>query len=372
MLKCIFPYCREQEREEDERQVTKIFKDLQNGGFRRKRNAADFDLSDSEDEEERRRAVKRRNEARLRKLLLEDTNISQIAANPKRTAFLDCLQDNDKDDSAMFLDQVEDDLFPSPGLDTPANENEKGNMVEEQPSLQRADANISQSNNDEFAAGPKLPRSRISGATRRKNPGLAEIREQLSFLIEEDDKPTLGLSESDDDDDDYENDKNDSNDDDSQKRKTIINKRRVRTTTVIDRISLKRTATLSSVTHSSTTKLAFHAPDTSGDPTGFNVPGLLRRATNNSQLSTDSSSVTSADTGVVVTGGKKGGASTAINYHQREREVQRGRVVEKEQEKRRSKLLKESQRRAAAAAAVVAGKEPGGGVVGLLAKGSFS
>lgn len=75
----IAAYYAEKERDDDQKNVNRLFKDLKSGGLRRKRGAGGvLDLSDSEDEEERRRAVRRRNEARLRKLLLEDQNISQI------------------------------------------------------------------------------------------------------------------------------------------------------------------------------------------------------------------------------------------------------------------------------------------------------
>ena len=50
---------------------------MTNGGLRRKR-AADFDLSDSDDEVEAKRRRKRNEFARMRKALLQDENIGKI------------------------------------------------------------------------------------------------------------------------------------------------------------------------------------------------------------------------------------------------------------------------------------------------------
>lgn len=50
---------------------------MTNGGLRRKR-AADFDLSDSDDEVEARKRRKRNEFARMKKALLQDENIGKI------------------------------------------------------------------------------------------------------------------------------------------------------------------------------------------------------------------------------------------------------------------------------------------------------
>ena len=50
--------------------MERLFKDITNGTLRRKRGA-DYDLSDSDDDGEARRAMKRREFARMRKALLE-------------------------------------------------------------------------------------------------------------------------------------------------------------------------------------------------------------------------------------------------------------------------------------------------------------
>ena len=68
---------RDKERVEDEKKIERLLKDVTNGGLRRKR-AADFDLSDSDDEVEAKRRRKRNEFARMRKALLEDENVGKI------------------------------------------------------------------------------------------------------------------------------------------------------------------------------------------------------------------------------------------------------------------------------------------------------
>ncbi|KAF8433626.1 hypothetical protein BGX38DRAFT_1289702 [Terfezia claveryi] len=371
----------EKEREEDARNVTKLFKDLQNGGLRRKRGAgADFDVSDSDDEEDRRRAVRRRNEARLRKMLLEDRKISKIAENPKRKAFLECLQDNEGDEQGMFLDVMEDEEELSQALDTPIGEKEvvaggEGRKLirREGGRLQREDSlGGAGSDNDAFSKGPRLPKSRVGG--KKRDVGLAEIRSQLSFLVDDDERLGGGLSDlSDDDNTDGHSDQDhemgesligapdpEGAADDSTEITTTTTSitaataRNFRRTnrTVIDRISLKRTATLENTAHNTNSKLAFHNPS-DADPAAFRVPGLLRRATTNSQLEADAGAG-----GVGVGGGagadlvKKRGAkgSSSISYHARERGELRekgrkaGGTAGREEERRRMEMLRRSRK----------------------------
>lgn len=73
--------CSDKEREDDEKRVEKLYKDIANGGLRRKRGAERGDLWDSDDEDEaaaRRRAAKQREFARMRKALLADEKIGKI------------------------------------------------------------------------------------------------------------------------------------------------------------------------------------------------------------------------------------------------------------------------------------------------------
>ena len=73
-----------------------MYKDITTGGVRRKRGA-DYDLSDSDDDGEARRRMKRREFAKMRKSLMEDDNVGKIVANPKSAAFLKSLEDREDD-----------------------------------------------------------------------------------------------------------------------------------------------------------------------------------------------------------------------------------------------------------------------------------
>lgn len=69
---------REKEKIEDEKRIDKLYKDITNGAFRRKRGG-DFDsLDDSDDEAAERRRRKQHEFARMRKALLEDEKIGKI------------------------------------------------------------------------------------------------------------------------------------------------------------------------------------------------------------------------------------------------------------------------------------------------------
>ncbi len=68
---------RDEERARDEKNIERLYKDIANGGLRRKR-LAEFDLSDSDDDIEERRRRKQREFAKMRRHLLEDENIGKI------------------------------------------------------------------------------------------------------------------------------------------------------------------------------------------------------------------------------------------------------------------------------------------------------
>ncbi|KAF8536472.1 MRC1-like domain-containing protein [Trichophaea hybrida] len=274
----------EREKLQDEKDVNRLFRNIQNGMLRKKRGA-DFDLDDDSDDEymaqERRRRAKRRQMAQIRKALLQNENLGKIAEDPKKAAFFRVLEDNASDEEGDFLDTTEDDLFINTGdsqsqipLDFQSEEPSAGqgcDSVDAPPQPQ-----------------PRDPRRPV----RSKKPALADIRETLSFLgVEE--NTLIDLSDS---------------EDDSQRRRT--------TTAVIDR-TLSRGSSSISVS----TKLAFQTMESVGSgPAGFRVPSLLRRATGSS-ISGDSQSSGSATTERSLgdsQGLKKGGTkSCSINFHAR-------------------------------------------------------
>jgi mediator of replication checkpoint protein 1 len=322
--------------------VEKLYRDITSGNLRRKRGA-DYDLSDSDDGGEARRRMKRRQEAKLRKALLEDERLGKIAENPKKMAFLRAIEDRGEDDEMDFLDDLED---PDETMSS-----------QSQPQADISQKEVHQVDNSQpdVAMGPpkrKLPHDpeiekRLPPHLRRTKPAkrpsnLSEIRESLSNLIEE---PNAILMSHESSGSDSEPENDDSGIDAKQQHKEKENRdpfasRRKKDIAVVDRISLKRAS--SSNTVSTTTRLAFTAP--SSTP-GFKVPALLRRTTTNSSIS--SSSSTSGVSGTERAAGgfgdeakfaKKAGKNSGVNYFARENE--RKMKVEEVEKRRKEKRWK--------------------------------
>jgi mediator of replication checkpoint protein 1 len=294
-------------------------------------------LSDEEDEAARRREAKRREFARMRRELLKDEAVGKIAEDKKKEAFLKSIEDREAADG-------EDDL----DLDT--TETPEGDSQSQQPAqYDSADPAITEphalSTNSNKRKRPLEPSAadvfnRLPPALRRTNikvvpvnrkpSTIAEIRESVSFLIEEPDSqsatPQYGSSDDEDADpeayvnldrhlqavDGNEEDDEDLGDfivDDSQDSdvfkkpqlpppRALFVERRTKAN-VVDRRSLLRQASSSS-SSSVTSKMAFFTSKAgSSDSLAFKGPSLLRRATSNSSLGSVNSANVSA-TGVSV------------------------------------------------------------------------
>ncbi|PUU83182.1 MRC1-like domain-domain-containing protein [Tuber borchii] len=341
----------EQDKAQDEKDVSKLFRDLQTGLFRKKRGA-DFGLGDSDDDDgEARRRAKRRQMAKIRKALMADGNIEKLATNPKKLAFLNAIEDRDRDDEMDFLDKGEEDLFIDLGLleDSQSQNPSQSHDSREASTVAGAGASRGGTPGSQHSVGesneiPIITNTRRT--TRPKKPSLADVRETLSFLIEENDSEMIELSDS-----------------DGEPAEAFMHKRRrTATTVVIDRVAASR----SNSAMSESAKLAFQ----SATETQFRVPSLLRRATTNmssstsgdSQGSSGASSTTSGSGGKPMesstTGGiKRGGkASSSINFHQREQV--RAKVENERELKRKQERKRQGQERQ--------------GVLGMLTKGSFT
>lgn len=331
------PVYSDRDRANDEKQIEKLYNDITKGMLRRKRGA-DYDLSDSDDNGEARRRMKRKEFAKMRKALLADERIGKIAENPKRQAFLRAIEDRGSEDEIDFLnDFAEQDETTDPQSQSQAEGSEQ-RVADSQPT---------------FMGPPKGKRSddatetenRLPPHLRRIRPfqkpsNLSEIRESLSSLIEEPNAMvTLAGSGS---------DTEDELEIQGERREERENKDpfalRRSNIPIIDRISLKRA---SSSNLSAGTRLAFAAH--SSTP-GFKVPPLLRRATTNNSLASTSSSGKSGVSGGVsamerTAGGgasegiKRGGGKTSgVNYFARENE--RRAVVMKTEKRREQKRFK--------------------------------
>lgn len=366
-LKCLIADSRfrDKERAEDEKGIDKLYKDITNGVLRRKRGA-DYELSDSDDDAAERRRRKQREFARMRKALLEDEKLGKIAENPKKMAFLRAIEDRDSDVEADIFsepeespDSIPDSQEPTTDATVKATATAKVEMVN--PLKRKA-----QSSNDENRPPAHLRRTAPTGNAPIRRPAtLAEIRDSVSFLLEDPHTiPDSQLSGASDDD--------DSGDEHSAGawRPPPLRKE---SSSVIDRLSLlSRSSTdLSNPpTAAAAAKQAFHA-----STGGFKVPALVRRttahlaSTTTSSAGTTTTTTTSASTLSVVArsaaapadGGRgvRMGGSKKSNIHYQAREVERRRVLERAEEKR-----KEGVRRK------VAGARAGGGLRGVLGRAS--
>ena len=266
----------------------------------------------------------------MRKALLENENVGKIAEDPKKLAFLRAIEDREDDEDVDFLEQAEEssqvilesqeniDPQPQNVLPEPAHLKRKGPLQESVP--------------DGANRLPPPQARRVQ--TMRKPSTLAEIRESVSFLIEEPQGVTeLPHSDSSDEEGEGHNENN------QQPGHELFANRR-RTAPIIDRLSLKRAEWAAST--SATTRLAFHDPNTVAG-TGFKVPSLLRRAT--TQV-TETHGITTAGTERAAGGGEKGDfvrrggtKRSSINYYAREMERNKGmKEVERRREEERIRV----------------------------------
>ncbi|KAI9694514.1 MAG: hypothetical protein M1822_000130 [Bathelium mastoideum] len=324
----------DKERQRDEKNVEKLYRDIANGGLRKKR-AADFELSDSDDDVEARRRRKQREFARQRKALLQDDeNLGKIAENPKKAAFFRAIEDHDSED--------ETGLFDGPDEDTSVPNSQLSKTHSASPSLEaQVIASIDttlkrkRSNDENYVRPPAQLRRTDKG---KKPSNLIEVRETLSFLIDDQRSiPETALSESEPEQDVSDEDQipptaENMADSTEPTRSTVnlakpapLESRRSSANPIIDRLSLKRSSSSTLSDSENAASLAFHAPAKTNAP-GFKVPSLLRRATTSaSRISANSDSANrrasiaaeEAAPGGVRRGGSK---KSSINYAAREAE----------------------------------------------------
>ncbi|KAJ9658610.1 hypothetical protein H2198_003628 [Neophaeococcomyces mojaviensis] len=342
----------DRERESDEAAVSKLLKDITTGALRRKRGAGDdLDLSDEEDAAAQRRKAKQREFEKMRRALLKDEAIGKIAEDKKKEAFLKSIEDRD--------DAVEsDDDFDQPESDPNGDSQSQSQsqlatdeataVGDIQATIQSRSAPLQPTKISQLN---KLSSHRPKAASSRKPATLAEIRESVSYLIEEPDSQAgvidLGLSDSEDEPEAYVNldrhlqqaeaDENAEEDDaedlgdfvvddqseDSHSQETTFKKpelpssrerdrapfseRRTKALNIVDRLSLLRQASSSTGGSNPTSKMAFFT-STAGSGGLNSGPSLLRRATTNSSLGSMSGRETVSATGVVTSKTERGSA----------------------------------------------------------------
>ena len=354
MILRLLTCCSDRERAKDEKDIEKLYKDITSGMMRRKRGA-DYDLSDSDDGGEARRRMKRKEFAKMRKALLADERIGKIASNPKREAFLRAIDDRGSDDDMDFLE------------DHPEQEES------ESQSQSQADSQIIPSSQPGDMGPPKRKRAdesqedeRLPPHLRRTKPAkrpsnLSEIRESLSSLIEEQNSFSVPVDHGSDSEGDLEVEMEDEDDLAPQQEKNKENRdpfalRRTKAS-IIDRISLKRE---SSSNVSTSARMAFAA---ASNAPGFKVPALLRKATTNSSVTSNTSNGASTSVTERMAGGsgsdgikRGGGKNSGVNYFARETE--RRAALAKNEARREKKRFKGAEGRRKA-------------VGGLLSSGKF-
>lgn len=295
-----------------------------------------FDLDSDEDEQiAERRRMKQREEARKRRLLLQDESIGKLGNNEKKEAFLRAIEDRDEDDEIDLLDGKDDNEDGAvPDSQQPGSQQDSQHDGT-QP-LAQVSGNASKRKIDDSQEGA---RKRTPASNRRnfydqfrKPTSLAEVRESVSFLIEEPNslEADIVLSES-------EAEYSDTEDGAGQPRAPFSERRTPAKPDIIDRLTLKRGSTSELSEASATGNMAFA---TAARPfNAFKTPSLLRRATTNMSATSASAAASHSmppppalnreGSSDIRRGGSK---KSSINYAAREAE--RKAIVEKASRKR--------------------------------------
>ncbi|KAK5114586.1 hypothetical protein LTR85_010163 [Meristemomyces frigidus] len=303
----------------DEAATSKLFKDITTGGLRRKQAANAFDLEEDEDElAMRRRQMRQREEARKRKLLLQDDNIAGLAQGRQskgKDAFLKAIADDDDerdyddDDGLDTADGVEEDTQTTSqeGGQASQLQQEQTNAVPGPLREVSGNKRPRPAEGEERAAErPPAKQRRTLASAFRKPVSILEVRDSVSFLLEE---PDSGLAAStmelDSDEDGRENGSEQEQSDDEDlleeelersrhndggfapnavhfdaramppPRLPASQRRTLPKTAVVDRLRLKRGSSTSESAPGQRTAWAAAATG------GFKAPSLLRRATTN-------------------------------------------------------------------------------------------
>jgi len=342
-------------------------RDITTGALRRRRGGADddLDLDDSDDERLARRREKQREFAKMRRALLADDKIGELAENPKKAAFFKAIEDRDAEDD-IELDFLEETDGGSQGESQDVASQGPADSAQDSKKRKRP---LEPTAEDATNRPPPNLRRTPASAMSKKPATLAEIRETLSFLTETPEYDSFHEDASvEDDEAEAEGDSNISgaeeaysDDGASQSRDGFAvptNPRRTRGP-VVDRLALLRQASSNSASTSSGSangKMAFHSGGNSDGPIGFRPPPLLRRVAEGSTSSKSSTSSANRVTKPGASGPKRGGAVnsyTAAREHERE------------------KQLRKKQRGGGASIAKLLNKHAGGGLGALAGKGQW-
>jgi mediator of replication checkpoint protein 1 len=325
-------------KKEDEKNINELYKNVMNGGLRRRAGGRDgFDMSDSEDEEDMRLRKRRVEFQKMNKALLADERIGNIAKDQKKQAFFHTLADFADEGEYEFLNPT--DL----GVGEAESQSQEGikelettEEVTTVPDSQTADAasvptslnplkRKSPDSQKENRPPPHLRRTAAAAdaadnSFSRKPITMADVQHSVSELLEDSRimVPNSQYSDSE-------------SDNDSPAPTTISRK------PIIDRLSLSRQSSLSETADTDAANMAFHAPSRSNTAPGFRVPSLIRQATSN--LSATSESRRSSNASTTTETVRRGGTGKS-NIHAQAREAERRILLEKKESVRKEALMK--------------------------------
>lgn len=307
------------------------------GALRRTRGGA-FDLDSDEDEQiaERRRR-KQREEARKRRLLLGDEKIGTLGANEKKEAFLRAIEDRDEDEDDDLLDGKQD------GDDVVmySQQNASQDIASAEPqALTQISGNELKRKGDDNQSAARSSKRPAAAARRtlndafRKPTSLAEVRESLSFLIDEPHDASNEMMYPSDSDHEHEHPQQNVAPTD---RAPFSARRTAAKAGVVDRLILKQASTTTESVDDRNGAMAFHS-SSSRTFSAFRAPSLLKHASTAASIKSTTMPPPPAlnrdeSSGVRMGGSKK----SSINYAAREAER---RVLVEKAEKRRAENVR--------------------------------
>jgi len=345
----------------EEEATKKLYKDITTGGLRRRQREA-WDLDEDEDDYiARRRQMRLREETRKRKLLLQDENVKDWAEKGKHTkgkdAFLKAIADDDERDAEDAID-----LDDEEGADESTQQSQP--EVDGVP-LQEIGVNKRPAEEDATATQERPPakqrRTKEVDAAFSRPTSIGQVRESLSFLLDEpaqelvgpsvldedsdleiEDEPTesgAGLDEDDGDDvaaeEARKNDGGFAPDPKSLEDKAMMPppprlpgplRRTAAKPAVVDRLSLKRASSSSASADSRS------AWSSGGSSVGSKAQSLLRRATSSlSNAGANDRGITTGggnDRGVTIGGGARVGGNKKSSLAYQARAEERRTIVE--------------------------------------------
>ncbi|KAF2482647.1 hypothetical protein BDY17DRAFT_163585 [Neohortaea acidophila] len=361
----------ERQRISDEAEISKLYKEVTTGGFRKRMGANAFDLEEDEDEmAARRRQMRQQEEARKRKALLKDVNVASLAEGRQskgKNAFLRAIADDDGEDDLVKLSSDEDESASATQNTSQASQSRPTSPLRETSGNKRR---LPPAGDDVDREGRPTKQRRTRDSALRRPTSLLQVQESVSFLLEEPnaafmsgasatellsdsegEEPADRASDTEDDTDLVAAEAARSNDGGfapnpaSFEAKIVnpapmpaVHRRTAPKTGIVDRLSLKRMVSNPESAHGRT---AWAAGPTTG---GFKVPSLLRRATTNVATGANERGVSVPSLSRESSGVKMGGTKKSSLAYQARAEERRA-IVEASAKRREENTARIAQLR---------------------------